>query len=70
VTDLNYREGEVAGSGCDRARLQAAARRDDLARRSRRVIANASLGTFSGPGSRLTLHRAASQAINPQEIET
>jgi len=51
VTDLNYRAGEAPEVDAIRARLQAAARRDDLAQaRQAEAIANASLGTLIGLG--------------------
>src|SRR5437773_2197850 len=51
VTDLNYRAGEVPEIDVIRARLQTAARRDDLAQAQQaEAIANASLGTLLGYG--------------------
>ncbi len=51
VTALNYRAGEVPEVDLIRARLQTAARRDDLAQaRQAEIIANASLGTLIGYG--------------------
>jgi outer membrane protein len=49
VTCLNYEAGEVPEVDCIRARLQAAARRDDLLQaQQQEVIANAALGTLLG----------------------
>jgi outer membrane protein TolC len=55
VTCLNFDAGEVPEVDCIRARLQAAARRDDLLQaRQQEAIANASLGTLLGYGITLT----------------
>src|SRR5207244_2960140 len=49
VTCLNFDAGEVPEVDCIRARLQTAARRDDLLQaRQQEVIANASLATLLG----------------------
>ena len=49
VTCLNYDAGEVPEVDCIRARLQAAARRDDLLQaQGQEAIANAALGTLIG----------------------
>jgi outer membrane protein TolC len=51
VTCLNFRGGEVPEVDCIRARLQAAARRDELLQaRQAEAIANAQLGTLLGYG--------------------
>lgn len=51
VTELNYRAGEVPEVDAIRARLQTAARRDELAQaREAEVVANAALGTLTGTG--------------------
>ncbi|MDQ6803320.1 MAG: TolC family protein [Acidobacteriota bacterium] len=72
VTDLNYRAGEVPEVDAIRARLQTAARRDDLAQaRQAEVIANASLGTLLGSGiTNAPSIEPLPQAINSREIET
>ena len=72
VTDLNYRAGEVPEVDAIRARLQTAARRDELAQaKSAEVIANASLGTLLGSGiTNAPSIEPLPQAINPQEIQT
>ena len=55
VTCLNYEAGEVPEVDCIRARLQTAARRDDLLQaQQQEAIANAALGTLLGYGMTLT----------------
>src|SRR6266851_4738018 len=72
VTDLNARAGEVPDVDAIRARLQVAARRDDLAQaRQAEAIANASLGTLLGSGIvNVPAIEPLPQTINPAEIET
>jgi outer membrane protein TolC len=72
VTDLNYRAGEVPEVDAIRARLQTAARRDDLAQaRQAEAIANASLGTLLGSGiTNAPLIEPLPQAIDVHEIDT
>ncbi len=66
VTDLNYRAGEVPEIDVIRARLQTAARRDDLLQAQQaEVIANASLGTLLGGG----IDRAPSIQPLPQTAD-
>ncbi len=66
VTALNYRAGEVPEVDAIRARLQTAARRDDLAQaRQAEIIANASLGTLLGYG----IDRTPSIAPLPQTVD-
>src|SRR5205823_4944928 len=55
VTCLNYEAGEVPEVDCIRARLQTAARRDDLLQaQQQEAIANAALGTLLGYDITLT----------------
>lgn len=70
ITKLNYDAGEVPEVDWIRARLQTAARRDDLAQaREAEIIANASLGTLVGYGiSRTPVIAPLPQTINPGEI--
>jgi outer membrane protein TolC len=72
VTDLNYRAGEVPEIDVIRARLQAAARRDDLAQAQQaEAIANASLGTLLGYGiSQPPSIEALPQSVDVGEIAT
>ena len=72
VTDLNYRAGEVPEVDAIRARLQTAARRDDVAQaRQAEAIANASLSTLLGTGIATTpAIEPLPQAINVQEVES
>ena len=72
VTDLNYRAGEVPEVDAIRARLQTAARRDDLATaRQAEAIANASLSTLLGTGISTTpAIEPLPQAINVQDVAT
>jgi outer membrane protein TolC len=72
ITDLNYRGGEVPEIDTIRARLQTAARRDDLAQaRQAEAIANATLGTLLGYGiSRAPSIEALPQSVDAREIET
>jgi outer membrane protein len=72
VTDLNYRAGEVPEVDAIRARLQTAARRDDLAQaRQAEVIANAALGTLLGSGiANAPSIEPLPQTIDSREIET
>jgi outer membrane protein TolC len=72
VTDLNSRAGEVPEVDAIRARLQAAARRDDLAQaKQAEAIANASLGTLLGSGiTNAPLIEPLPQTINTQDIQT
>src|SRR5712692_6763062 len=66
VTTLNYQAGEVPEVDAIRARLQAAARREDLAiARQQEVIANAALGTLLGYG----ITSAPSIEALPQTID-
>jgi outer membrane protein TolC len=67
VTDLNFRAGEVPEIDLIRARLQTAARRDDLAQaRQAEAVANAALGTLLGYG----IDRAPLIEPLPQTIDT
>jgi multidrug efflux system outer membrane protein len=70
VTELNHRAGEVPEVDAIRARLQTAARRDDLAQaRQAEVIANASLGTLLGTGiTNAPSIEPLPQTVNPQDI--
>src|SRR5258708_5960381 len=72
ITDLNYRGGEVPEIDTIRARLQTAARRDDLAQaRQAEAIANATLGTLLGYGiSRAPSIEALPQSVDVREIDT
>src|SRR5437667_10991307 len=72
VTDLNYRAGEVPEIDVIRARLQTAARRDDLAQAQQaEAIANASLGTLLGYGiAQPPLIEALPQTVDVGEIAT
>lgn len=72
VTELNYRAGEVPEVDAIRARLQTAARRDDLAQaKEAEAIANAALGTLLGTGITNTPSiEPLPQTINSAEIET
>ena len=72
VTDLNYHAGEVPEVDAIRARLQTAARRDDLAQaKQAEAIANASLGTLLGIGiTNAPSIEPLPQTVNPAEIET
>jgi len=66
VTELNFKAGEVPEVDVIRARLQTAARRDDLLQaRQAEAIANASLGTLLGLG----ITRAPSIESLPQTID-
>jgi outer membrane protein TolC len=66
VTELNVRAGEVPEVDAIRARLQTAARRDDLAQaREAEIVANASLGTLLGYG----LQRTPSIEPLPQSVD-
>ena len=66
VTELNFRAGEVPEVDAIRARLQTAARRDDLAQaREAELVANASLGTLLGYG----LERTPSIETLPQSVD-
>jgi outer membrane protein TolC len=66
VTCLNHQAGEVPEVDCIRARLQTAARRDDLAQaRQGEAIANAALGTLLGYG----ITQAPSIEALPQSID-
>jgi len=66
ITDLNYRAGEVPEVDLIRARLQTAARRDDLANAVQaEVVANAALSTLLGYG----IARTASIEPLPQTID-
>jgi outer membrane protein len=72
LTDLNYQAGEVPEIDVIRARLQTAARRDDLelARREE-AIANAALSTFLGTGiTGVPNIEPLPQTINPREIQS
>ena len=71
VTDLNFRAGEVPEVDAIRARLQTAARRDDLAQaKQAEAIANATLGTLLGSGITNTpAIEPLPQTINVQEVE-
>jgi len=65
-TQLNYDAGEVPEVDLIRARLQTAARRDDLAQaREAEIVANAALGTLIGYG----IDRAPGIAPLPQTID-
>ncbi|HSP35343.1 MAG TPA: TolC family protein [Thermoanaerobaculia bacterium] len=70
ITQLNYNAGEVPEVDLIRARLQTAARRDDLASaREAEIIANAMLGTLIGYGiSRTPGIAPLPQTIDPAEI--
>lgn len=70
VTKLNYDAGEVPEVDWIRARLQTAARRDDLAQaREVEIVANASLGTLLGYGiNRVPVIAPLSQTIDANEI--
>jgi outer membrane protein TolC len=72
VTDLNYHAGEVPEVDAIRARLQVAARRDDLAQaRQAEVIANASLGTLLGSGiTDAPLIEPLPQTVDSRDIQT
>jgi outer membrane protein TolC len=66
ITDLNYRAGEVPEVDLLRARLQTAARRDDLANAVQaEVVANAALGTLLGYG----ITRSATIEPLPQTVD-
>jgi outer membrane protein TolC len=66
VTELNFRAGEVPEVDAIRARLQTAARRDDLAQaREAELIADASLGTLLGYG----FERTPSIEPLPQSVD-
>jgi outer membrane protein TolC len=66
VTGLNFQAGEVPEVDMIRARLQVAARRDDLAQaRQAEVIANATLGTLLGYG----IAQAPSIETLPQTVD-
>jgi len=66
VTCLNYDAGEVPEVDCIRARLQAAARRDDLLQaQQQEAIANAELGTLLGSG----INAAPSIEPLPQTVD-
>src|SRR3989442_9792592 len=71
VTDLNFRAGEVPEIDVIRARLQTAARRDDLAQaRQAEAIANAALGTLLGYGiDRAPLIETLPQQVDVNELE-
>jgi outer membrane protein TolC len=71
VTDLNFRAGEVPEIDVIRARLQAAARRDDLAQaRQAEAITNASLGTLLGYGiTRAPVIETLPQQVDVRELE-
>ncbi len=71
VTDLNLRAGEVPEIDVIRARLQTAARRDDLAQaRQAEAIANASLGTLLGYGiTRAPVIETLPQQVDVRELE-
>ena len=70
ITALNYGAGEVPEVDLIRARLQTAARRDELAQAVQaEAIANASLGTLLGYGiDRLPLIEPLPQSVAPEEI--
>ncbi len=72
ITELNYKAGEVPEVDAIRARLQTAARRDDLAlAQEQETIANAALGTLLGYGiARVPNIEPLPQTINVQEIES
>jgi outer membrane protein TolC len=72
ITDLNYRAGEVPEVDTIRARLQTAARRDDLAQaRQAEAIANASLGTLLGYGvTRVPSIEALPQSVDVREVDS
>ena len=72
VTTLNAKAGEVPDVDAIRARLQTAARRDDLAQAQRdEAIANASLSTLLGTGITGTpAIEPLPQAINPADLDT
>ena len=66
ITELNYRAGEVPEVDAIRARLQTAARRDDLAQALRdEAVANATLGTLLGYEF---THQPSLQAL-PQTVD-
>ena len=71
VTDLNFHAGEVPEIDVIRARLQAAARRDDLAQaRQAEAITNASLGTLLGYGiTRAPVIETLPQQVDVRELE-
>src|SRR5438445_7263604 len=71
VTDLNFRAGEVPEIDVIRARLQAAARRDDLAQaRQAEAITYASLGTLLGYGiTRAPVIETLPQQVDVNELE-
>ena len=71
VTDLNFRAGEVPEIDLIRARLQTAARRDDLAQaRQAEAVANATLGTLLGYGiDRAPLIEPLPQTIDAHGVE-
>jgi len=71
VTDLNFRAGEVPEIDVIRARLQTAARRDDLAQaRQAEAITNASLGTLLGYGiTRAPVIETLPQQVDARELE-
>ena len=71
VTDLNFRAGEVPEIDVIRARLQSAARRDDLAQaRQAEAIANAALGTLLGYGiDRAPVIETLPQQVDVNELE-
>ncbi|HEX9161964.1 MAG TPA: TolC family protein [Thermoanaerobaculia bacterium] len=70
VTELNYRAGEVPEIDVIRARLQSAARRDDLVQaRQAEAVANATLSTLLGTGITTTPDiEPLPQSINPTDI--
>lgn len=72
VTDLNYQAGEVPEVDAIRARLQTAARREDLANALQaEAIANASLGTLLGAGiTNAVTIEPLPQTIDPREVES
>src|ERR1700693_1725405 len=71
VTDLNFRAGEVPEIDVIRARLQTAARRDDLSQaRQAEAITNASLGTLLGYGiTRAPVIETLPQQVDVRELE-
>ena len=71
VTDLNFHAGEVPEIDVIRARLQTAARRDDLAQaRQAEAIANAALGTLLGYGiDRAPVIETLPQQVDASELE-
>jgi len=70
ITALNYNAGEVPEVDVIRARLQTAARRDELAQAVQaEAIANASLGTLLGYGiERAPLIEPLPQSVAPEAI--